>query len=463
MRYGVFDAESYYADDYTLSKFTAEEYCRHEKFDLIGFSFGYLGEQPTWYTGDLDYLRSVAQALPWHDIFVIGHNMSAFDAIILTEVLQVRPAYYGCTLQLARRLHGAKVSNALGSLAKMYNLGMDKGDEVIHAKGKRRLDFTPYELARYGAYCDKDTIICGLLWQKLSPLFPKSELYIAHLCTKMWAEPRLVLDTGLLDAMGKELAVRKAELLGDVANLLGVGTAMTQAERMFHTQKLLRSDAKFAELLTRYDVDIPMKRSPKKRDAEGKAMQVYAFAKTDEGMTNLLEYEDSEDEDVNLAVQSLAAARLGTKSTIAESRVERFHGISIRGKLPVPYSYGKSHCDRYAGCLIAGTKITCYDPVRGLTKKRIVDVHITDLVWDGEEFVEHDGVQFQGMAEVIEHDGITGTVCHPVFTEEGTANTRSLADAKAAGTPVLDCREPSAREVDAARRRTWASLECVQM
>lgn len=351
MRFLVLDFESFYADDYTLSKMTAEEYIRDDRFEIIGVSFAYLGEKPQWYSGDLDYIKSVLHQIPWHDTFVIGHNMSAFDSLILTEVCGVRPAYFGCTLQLARRLHGGKVSNALGSLAKMYNLGMDKGDEVVHAKGKRRLDFTPHELARYGAYCDKDVILCGLLWQQLSPKFPKSELYIAHLCTKIWAEPRLLLDTPLLEAMGKELAVRKAALLGDVANMLGVGTTMPQAERMFHTQKLLRSDAKFAELLRSYDVEVPMKRSPKKRDAEGKAMLVYAFAKTDDGMQELTEYEESEDENVNLAVQSLAAARLGTKSTIAESRVERFRGISLRGSLPVPYTYGKSHCDRYAGAM----------------------------------------------------------------------------------------------------------------
>jgi hypothetical protein len=124
---------------------------------------------------------------------------------------------------------------------------------------------------------------------------------------------------------------------------------MSHEERMFHTQKLLRSDAKFAEILTHFGVDVPMKRSPKKRDAEGKAMQVYAFAKTDAAMTELQEYESGEDEDTNLAVQALATARLGTKSTQAESRVVRLHGIANRGPLTVPLEYGKTLTDRLAG------------------------------------------------------------------------------------------------------------------
>lgn len=355
MRFLVVDFETAYGDDYTLSKMTAEEYVRSPRFEIIGVSFGWLGEQPQWYSGDLDYIKSVLHQLPWHDIFVVGHNMSQFDALILTEVCGVRPAAYGCTLQLARCLNGSKtpdgknISNGLGALARMYGLPMDKGDEVIHAKNKRRLDFTPRELAAYGHYCDKDVLLCGMLWQKLSPQFPKSELFLASTVTKMWAEPRLVLDEPLLKAMGIEMAERKAEILGKVADILGVGTTMTVDERMYHTQKLLRSDAKFSELLTRYDVEIPMKRSPKKRDAEGKAMLVYAFAKTDEGMQALTEYEDSEDEDTNLAVQALATARLGTKSTQAEGRVQRLHGISVRGPLTVPLEYGKTLTDRLAG------------------------------------------------------------------------------------------------------------------
>ena len=353
MKFLVLDFETLWADDYTLSKMTAEEYIRDPLFEIIGVSLGWLGEQPQWYSGDLEYIKSVLHQLPWHDIFVIGHNMSGFDSLILTEIVGVRPAFYGCTLQLARCIHGGKtadgknISNALGALCRMYGLP-DKGNEVIAAKNKRRLDFTPAELAAYGEYCNRDAALCGMLWQKLSVQFPKSELYLAHLCTKMWAEPRLVLDGPLLEAMGVEIAQRKSELLTKVADLLGVGTTMSHDERMFHTQKLLRSDAKFAELLTSYDVEVPMKRSPKKRDAEGKALMVYAFAKTDEAMTNLQEYEE-QDEETNLAVQALTTARLGTKSTIAESRVARFHGISMRGPLTVPLEYGKTLTHRLAG------------------------------------------------------------------------------------------------------------------
>ena len=456
MRFLCFDAETFYCSKtgYTLSKMTAEEYIRDERFELIGFSFGWLGQRPTWYTGDLAYLRSVAQSIDWSDVFVIGHNCSMFDSLILTEVLGVRPAHYGCTLQLARCLHGSKdaegknISNALGSIAKLYSRQIEqilgrslyKGTEVNDANGKRRLDFTPTELAAYGRYCNDDTELAGAIWQVLAPQFPKSELFIASTVTKMWAEPRLLLDTDLLAAMKVELAERKAALLTQVADLMGVGATMSAEERLLHTQKLLRSDLKFAELLRSFGVEPPLKLSPKRRDAEGKALRVFAFSKTDADMQALTEYEEAEDDDTNLAVQALAAARLGTKSTIAESRVDRFLGISQRGLLPVPYTYGATLTHRLSGCLVASTKIHCYDPDRGQCEKRIVDVLPDDLVWDGHAFVRHGGVVFQGYREVIEHDGITGTPCHPVFVDEDTAIT--LAEAKSRGSRILEGRAP---------------------
>lgn len=375
MRVLVLDFETYWADDYTLSKMTAESYVRDPRFEIIGVAFAYLGEDPVWYTGDLNYIKSVLHQLPWHDIMVVGHNNSAFDSLILQEVVGCRPAGYGCTLQLARCLHGSKtqdgknLSNALGALAKMYNLSVEKGDEVIHAKNKRRADFTPTELAAYGEYCRKDVTICAMLWQKLAAQMPKSELLVAHICTKMFAEPRLILDTDLLAAMKVELAERKEELLTKVADIMGVGSAMSPDERMYHTQKLLRSDAKFAEMLQSFDVEPPTKLSPKRRDADGKAMRVFAFAKTDAPMSELLEYEDGEDEDTNLAVQAITAARLGSKSTIAESRVARFHDISLRGPLPVPLDYGKTLTGRLAGG--SGSKINMQNmnQIKPITKR----------------------------------------------------------------------------------------------
>jgi DNA polymerase I-like protein with 3'-5' exonuclease and polymerase domains/uracil-DNA glycosylase len=49
----------------------------------------------------------------------------------------------------------------------------------------------------------------------------------------------------------------------------------------------------------------------------------------------------------------------------------------------------------------------------------IEQVERTDLVWDGVEWVAHDGVIFQGTKEVITHDGLTATPDHKVWLVDG--------------------------------------------
>jgi DNA polymerase len=70
--------------------------------------------------------------------------------------------------------------------------------------------------------------------------------------------------------------------------------------------------------------------------------ETYAFAKNDEDFKALLEHENS-------IVQAIVAARLGVKSTLEETRTERFIGIADRGPLPVPLRYYAAHTGRFGG------------------------------------------------------------------------------------------------------------------
>jgi DNA polymerase len=98
----------------------------------------------------------------------------------------------------------------------------------------------------------------------------------------------------------------------------------------------LMSNPKFAELLISLGVEPPMKESP----ANGK--RTFAFAKSDEGFKELAQHPDER-------VQALVSARLGTKSTLEETRTQRFIDISLRGKMPVPLRYYAAHTGRWGG------------------------------------------------------------------------------------------------------------------
>ena len=83
---------------------------------------------------------------------------------------------------------------------------------------------------------------------------------------------------------------------------------------------------------------------------------------------------------------------------------------------------------------------------RGLVP--IQDVSCCDHVWDGMEWVEHDGVVFQGYREVIEHDGLQATPCHEVFLETGERTLFEQAASsrrRLAATAIDRCSEGATR------------------
>jgi len=202
-------------------------------------------------------------------------------------------------------------------LSDFYGLG-EKGTEVENALGLRRQDFSPEQLARYGEYCKNDVTLTWELFNAMSAGFPPIELRLIDLTVRMFTEPVLQLDARLLRDHLMWEKQRKHELLENFA------------------KDDLMSNNKFAEILIAYGVTPPMKTSP----TTGK--QTYAFSKADEAFKDLLEHE-------NPQVQALVAARLGTKSTIEETRTERFLGIAERGSLPVPLRYYAAHTGRWGG------------------------------------------------------------------------------------------------------------------
>jgi len=364
------DFETYYTTKdqggYSLSYMTTEEYVRDPRFQIIGFSLKKGRAPAQWFSGSLEYLRRILRALPWDRIYCIGHNNSEFDAFILTEIIGVRPAAYGCTLQMARSLHGGKQAKSLAAMCDLYGLKA-KGTQVKTYVNKRLEDFTPWELQDYGNYSCDDSERCFELFNLFVPQMPVNELWLASLSTSMFAEPKFVLNRALLCTMAQDMEVRKGKLMERVAEIMGVQHS-DPLSRTLAVQTLLRRDAVLADVFKKqYDIDPPTKLSPKKKNPDGTPMRVYAFAKTDEGMTALLDYEDESDPEGAEDIQALAAARLSVKSTINETRVQRFIDISGRGRLPVPMVYGKVHTHRLAG----GQKINMQNLTgsRKVTKK----------------------------------------------------------------------------------------------
>ena len=312
------DFETFYDQDFSLSKLTTEEYIRDPQFEVIGLGIKVNNGETEWASGTPEQIEKFLRRYDWSGSAVLAHN-TMFDGAILSWCYGIRPRLWLDTLCMGRALHGVEVGGSLKAMAERYGIG-EKGTEVLNAKGKRREDFSDEELGRYGDYCVNDVDLTYKLFGLMSKTFPKQELKLIDLTLRMFIEPKLDLDLLLLEQHLYEVKRRKDELLESV----GVD------------KKELMSNPKFADLLRNLGVEPPMKISP----TTGK--ETYAFAKSDEEFKALQEHEDDR-------VQALVTARLGTKSTLEETRTQRFIDIAKRGLLPVPVRYYAAHTGRWGG------------------------------------------------------------------------------------------------------------------
>ena len=310
------DFETYYSREFSLTKVTTEEYIRSPEFEAIGVAVQVNDGEPEWFSGDGESMHQFLTRYDWANSLALAHN-APFDGAILKWVYGLSPKGWLDTLSMGRALHGTNVGGSLKVLASYYNIG-EKGTEVGDALGMRRADFSPEQLASYGEYCKNDVALTWNLFGQMSKDFPAVELRLIDLTVRMFTDPVLQLDRNLLVDHLLQEKQRKQELLDN-----------------FDKEDLM-SNVKFAIILEGYGVSPPMKVSP----ATGK--QTYAFSKTDEKFKELLEHD-------NPLVQALVAARLGTKSTIEETRTARFLGIAERGSLPVPLRYYAAHTGRWGG------------------------------------------------------------------------------------------------------------------
>jgi DNA polymerase I-like protein with 3'-5' exonuclease and polymerase domains len=312
------DFETYYDKQFSLTRLTTEEYIRDERFQTIGVAVKRNDEPTVWFSGSNAEIRTFLSAYNWKESFCLAHN-AMFDAAILSWQFDVRPRGWFDTLSMARAFHGSEVGGSLKRLAEYYELG-EKGTEVVAALGKRLENFTDDDLQKYGEYCKNDVDLTYDLFQQLVVHFKKTELRLIDLTIKMFSEPVLELDLPLLEQHLEEVKDKKEALLS----------------ACLADKETLMSNEKFARLLWQLGVEPPNKISA----TTGKS--TYAFAKTDEGFKALQEHPDER-------VQALVAARLGTKSTLEETRTQRFIDIGKRGSLPVPLRYYAAHTGRWGG------------------------------------------------------------------------------------------------------------------
>ena len=332
------DLECFYSTEYSLTKIPTEEYVRSPQFEMIGIAIKVDDGATVWYPKP--QVEKVLREFDWSDAMVVAQN-TAFDGAVLDWLYGVKPMAWFDILGMSRALYPHEKAHRLEVQAQRMGIGV-KGDEVNHAKGKHYADFSVEELARYAEYCVNDVELTYKLFNAyMAAGFPKQELKLIDMTLRMFIEPVLELDKKLLVDHLEAVKDAKEALMESVRDFMLKDADPEYVHAIFSEgmdgiKKLLMSNDKFAKVLENYGVVPPMKVSLR----TGKL--AYAFAKTDEEFKALEEHHDER-------VQMLVAARLGNKTTIEETRTERFIGMSTRGKFPVPLRYYGAHSGRWSG------------------------------------------------------------------------------------------------------------------
>jgi hypothetical protein len=329
------DFETYYDKEYSLRKMTPVQYVLDPRFEMIGCAVKNPGEKSFWVEGP-DFGRYIAQADK--EAGYCSHNM-LFDGCILAYRYDFTPRFLTCSMSISRAALGHVLrSVSLKSVAEYLGLGA-KGGTVHNVVGMNlaAIKALPHLYKEYQDYsCNDDDLSIGIFDRlvRQDKLFPVGELATMDAVLRTCLQPRFKLDMTVLAEHLNAVRSSKAALLAQ---------AGLQPDDKGKCPDLMSND-KFAGLLENLGIDPPRKVSP----LTGK--ETFAFAKSDPQFIALADHENPD-------VQVLVGARLGHKSTLEETRTERFINISRlwwpeKGQaalMPVPLRFSAAHTHRLGG------------------------------------------------------------------------------------------------------------------
>jgi DNA polymerase len=317
------DFETYYDQAYSLRQMTPAEYILDERFETICLGAAFNGNNPRLIDGP-DIGKFLKEIDPAKTVTVTYNAL--FDNSILAWRYNFVPHRMVDALGMARSLLGHRLRKfGLADVADCIGVGQ-KGDVLQDVKGMHREEIQRDKdlWDRFGSYCLNDTTLLREIFIRLHSEFPQDEYAVMDSVLRCCIEPRLHCDVPLLEQHLRALRDEKARLCDEVGA----------------SKEVISGNQTFLRLLHEAGVEIETK--------EGKRGPIPAIAKTDKFMVELLEHERPE-------VQCLAAARLGVKSTLEESRCERLIRIAslpwpiTKSLMPIPLRYSGAHTWRLSG------------------------------------------------------------------------------------------------------------------
>ncbi len=341
-----FDAETYFDAEYSLKKMPTPNYILDPRFELqmVAVRVMDLETDPnvrqaqlalaSRFGGDIDHEIIDGLDFPkWLNQFDPARTTTvAFNALFDNSILAWRYGFVPHTMidamGMARALLGHELTSfSLRNVADYLGLGA-KGTALHNMKGLRRNEIVSAGLwPAFAQYALQDNHLCEQIFLRLYPQFPRAERRLMDMVLRCCIEPRFLVDMPLLEQHLVDVRAAKEQLIVDAGNV---------------DPKIIMSTPKFKKALEDRGVDVEMKVSP----ATGK--ETPCFAKTDEFMELLQDHADP-------LVAAMAAARIGLKSTLEETRTEKLLSVASLPwpggvpLMPVPLRYGGAHTHRLSG------------------------------------------------------------------------------------------------------------------
>ena len=340
MRVCILDLETFWDVGHSLTKMSPIAYCMHPDTEIISCAFKFDDGDTEVIFGEQN-VKDYCNKVDWSDCWVVGHNLSGFDSMILAWRLNIKPKLWGCTLAMARPIHAKDVGLSLAKLVTHYRLGYKDNSALLQTKGRHLCDFTEQEIVGMRRYNKEDVDQCYGLLLRLIPQTKRDEVKLIDMTIRALVEPTFDCDVDLLNNTLVEEVERKRMALLEASKQMDVfELGMDDDEAVEAVLKLLSSAPKFGKFLETLGVEVPMKTS------ERTGKEIPALAKTDEDFIALQEHP-------NPLVAVAANARLDAKSTILRTRVQAFlvaAGAHPQNKVPIPLKYyGADTTGRWSG------------------------------------------------------------------------------------------------------------------
>lgn len=97
------DFETFYSNEFSLSKMQTDAYILDPQFEVIGVCVAVNDSDPEWFSGSMQATKEWLETFDWANSAVRCHN-TMFDGYILTQRFGIKPKLWMDTLAQARML-----------------------------------------------------------------------------------------------------------------------------------------------------------------------------------------------------------------------------------------------------------------------------------------------------------------------------------------------------------------------